>query len=115
MVRHPFLRVVSAFHEKMSLNETSHYLLSLSRKIKAAYRPMRSDRLLKAAVDGRSQLQGLRQLPGGGVVIYRIHYLGGIFYQSKIQPEPDSDPKYFKFCVVSLKKELMKFNYYNTI
>ena len=39
------------------------------------------------------------------------------FFQIKIrpEPEPDPDPKYFKFYVVSLKKELIKFNYYNTI
>ena len=69
------------------------------------------------------------------VVVYRIHYLGsgrnririffqnqypagtgsGSFFQIKIRPEPDPDPKYFKFYVVSLKKELIKFNYYNTI
>ena len=62
MVRHPFLRVVSAFHDKMSPDQKKplssksrkdRYLskkaektaiyLPLSRKIEAAYRPMRSD------------------------------------------------------------------------
>ena len=40
----------------------------------------------------------------------------GSFFQTKIrpEPEPDPDPKYFKLYVVSLKKELIKFNYYNT-
>ena len=37
----------------------------------------------------------------------------GSFFQIKIRPEPDT--KYFKFHVASLKKELIKFNYYNTI
>jgi len=43
MVRHPFLRVASAFHNKMSPDHKSWYFRPLSRKIEAAYRPMRSD------------------------------------------------------------------------
>jgi len=42
-VRHPFLRVVSAFHDKMSPDLKSYTFRPLSRKIEVAFRPMRLD------------------------------------------------------------------------
>jgi len=42
-VRHPFLRVVSAFHDKMSPDQKSAVYRELSRQIEVAYRPMRLD------------------------------------------------------------------------
>ena len=47
--------------------------------------------------------------------VQKWHCVKKSFHSKMTKPEPDPDPKYFKFYVVSLKKELIKFNYYNTV